>query len=447
MRPPTTSTTSARRCTNRPGSGGADPRRPPRPRPRSRPRWFRRLLASRRRPPRGSPNRQAPRESPAVRSAAAAAWAAPAGADEPSPAGTDRGVLDSEAAAPAAEPVETIHPVETVETVETEPTAHTAVVPISAAPATPADARSRKGLWIAAAAAALIAVLVVAVIVVPGGDSDGPALRAGGVARLTLPATTTAEGAEVDRVWTLQGNRGDEFVGTVTVTNPTSAPLATSVTEIIPKAVAASVDDIDFEPQPIVVEADPVVRYDVVVPANGTFTARYEVQVAPDGANGSRLERWAESLDAPPVTTTTTAPPVAPTTQPPTPATTPRTPTTNPTTNPTRAPVPPPTDPPAPPPAAPATIIIEAFSAKGVGTFGYSTPVGAISLTAGAPDGSGAASWSTTVDPGSYTLSQVSTPAGFHLNSIECSTPSGSSNSFTVGAGETVFCRFVNVPA
>jgi hypothetical protein len=297
--------------------------------------------------------------------------------------------------------------------------------------------------------AALFAGLFVAL---SGGGSDEPALRAGGQVRLTFPTTTTADGAEVTRVWSLQGDRGREFVGTLTFDNPTSAPLVTSYIETIPKALAASVDDITFDPQPEVLQADPVVQYSVVIPADQTFTARYEIAVAPDGVRRERLETWADELDVP-TTTTTTAPPVA-TTTPTTTPTAPPVPPPPPATQPNRVPdtAPAPTEPPEPPPTTPpvetATIVIQVVSGGGTGTFDFSGSAGSASLTtAGSPNGY--ASWSVTVPPGTYTMTQTGASADWYLNSVWCSagsTGARPTGTYVVAAGETAVCTFENVP-
>ncbi|MFO1538636.1 MAG: hypothetical protein ACKOVH_12590, partial [Actinomycetota bacterium] len=184
--------------------------------------------------------------------------------------------------------------------------------------------RRRPGL-VVAVAAGLAAALVLALLVLPGGGDD-PALRTAPAARYTFPTTSTPEGAEVSRTWELRGADGDRFVGRLVLTNPRPTAVAVRVTETIPKAIAPSVQQIRFRPQPIVVQADPVVRYDVTIPAGGRFTAEYTTSVAPEGPRRARLAAWALLLTPPPTTPTPTPPVTAPPAPTPTPGpTTPRT--------------------------------------------------------------------------------------------------------------------------
>jgi len=338
--------------------------------------------------------------------------------------------------------------------------------------------RRRTAWLIAAAIAAIVAIVAVGFVMTSGGGSDQAAVVASGKAQLRFDPITTPEGATVARSWELEGRKGSEFLGTLSFTNPTSAPLLTTFTEAIPKSLASNVSQITFDPQPIVVKADPVVQYRLTVPAGSTTTVTYAIAVAPDGVDRSRLEAWAKDLPVELSTTTTTttiakAPALVPTTGAPTVATSPPgrsggsnnsnnnnsapvrptdPPGPAPTTPPTSPPEPPPTSPPEPPatnpPAVKGTIVIQVIT-RGAqpGTFGYSTPVGAISLTTSG----GGASWSTGIDPGSYSLGQISTPAFFYLYEIRCSNGFASSHttsaSITVQAGETMSCTFENRPA
>ncbi|MGQ0802724.1 MAG: prealbumin-like fold domain-containing protein [Actinomycetota bacterium] len=312
--------------------------------------------------------------------------------------------------------------------------------------------RHARTLVAAGTALALVVagILAVAAVSDRGGDKSTPA---GGApsepVRFVFDEVPVAPGATVERGWALRGPDGSRFDGTLTFSNSTGTPVAVSHTEVIPKALASSVDDIEFEPAPVVVEADPVVRFDVTVPANGTAEASYRIEVAPLGADRSRLEEWADALEtelasraaaAATTTTTTTAPPQ---------------------TTPTTSAAPPPKGGAAPGPPAPAargTIIIAATSGGGTGTFGFSGPGGNLSVTtSGSPNGSGQAG-AMAVSPGTYSWTEVSQSAGWVFHSIHCtdmeaapfehrSTISGATATINVQPGETVVCTWASEPA
>ncbi|MBM3693292.1 MAG: hypothetical protein FJW77_08385 [Actinobacteria bacterium] len=308
--------------------------------------------------------------------------------------------------------------------------------------------RRRPGL-VVAVAAGLAAALVLALLVLPGGDDD-PALRTAPAARYTFPTTSTPEGAEVSRTWELRGADGDRFVGRLVLTNPRPTAVAVRVTETIPKAIAPSVQQIRFRPQPIVVQADPVVRYDVIIPAGGRFTAEYTTSVAPEGPRRARLAAWALLLTPPPTTPTTTPPVTAPPAPTPTPGpTTPRTPVTTPATvPPTSPPTPPPTTPPPPPPTATGVIVMRVVSQGGTGSFFLTGPGGSATVeTSGSPNGFGQTGFTVAVGVSPWTLQPAD---GWDLVGGSCQDRGGESDSSVVGntaffhvqADETVICTF-----
>jgi len=354
-----------------------------------------------------------------------------------------------------------------------------AVVPLRTPMAEPRgdsgwNTRNKKVVAAVAVAAVILAALVI--VLVPGGKSDKQAVRTAPGAQLTFDPVTTPEGAQVTRVWKLQGSKGSNFVGLVEFSNPKTTPMETSYTEVIPKAIAASVSDIRFDPQPTVVQADPVVRYNVTLPAGGSLTARYDVAVSPEGPNRSRLETWAKDLPTTTTTTTTTTAPttapaptpttaapktnttaapktntpatVAPTAPPapPAPDTSPPTPDTSPPP-PDTSPPPPDTIPP-PPPSETGTIIIRLNSQGGTGTFTLSGPLGTVVLTtSGSPTGFAQTGY--TVAPGVYPYTLEPTE-GWTTIGVACedrsgppnSSASGSTATFNVSANETVVCTF-----
>jgi hypothetical protein len=319
-----------------------------------------------------------------------------------------------------------------------------------------------------------------------GGGGDGAGGNAGSSpAEFTFDTISLAPGATVERTWSLAGNDGTRFEGRLEFANTTDERMAVSHTEVIPKSLAASVDDITFEPTPVVIQADPVVRFDLDVPADGTTTATYRIDVAPDGADESRLEAWADDLDAEEArqadstTTTTTSTTTTTTTSSPTTTTKPATggaggggggtpksgggsggqPSGNPAGNPGAAPAPPPAPPPpppAPPPPPPTNglIVVRAVSLQGTGTFGFSGPGGSLQIaTAGSPNGSG--QWAAGVMAGTYSWTEVGVPPGWSLFNVDCSdrdagpfehrsTVSGATATFNVQPGETIVCTWTN---
>ncbi|MEI8001221.1 MAG: hypothetical protein WCI50_07700, partial [Actinomycetes bacterium] len=137
----------------------------------------------------------------------------------------------------------------------------------------PRSSGSRRRNGVVAIAIVAVVALVAVFFALQSGHSDRTALRTPTAAKFTFDPITTPEGAKVTRVWELQGRGGNEFIGSLTMTNPTSAPLPTTFVETIPKAIAPTVSIIAFSPQPVVVQPDPVVRYSVTIAPDASFTA------------------------------------------------------------------------------------------------------------------------------------------------------------------------------
>lgn len=276
------------------------------------------------------------------------------------------------------------------------------------------------------------AALLVAVL--GGGGSDDAASPPGAAApsrvRVAFDPITMPDGTVVRREWVLRTGKSDRLVGTISFSNPTAAPLDTSYVEVIPKSLASSVDDIAFDPEPTVLEADPVVQYTLTVPAGEEITARYEIDVMVDGAPRARLDAWVDDWEAArarvraTTTTSTTAPPA--------------TVAAPPTTAASRPP---------PPELPPGTVSVRVVSLGGTGTFGFSGPGGSAALTtSGAPDGTGQAA-AISVRPGVQTWSQVSSAPGWTLVGVSCSNGAGSSGpsaTFDLPSGGTVVCTWTN---
>ena len=174
----------------------------------------------------------------------------------------------------------------------------------------PASTPQRGRRVLVACVAAVVAIGVIAFVVASSGSDDEVATPTANVQpRFEFPPVTTPEGATVTRAWKLTGTKGSQLDGKLTVENPTSKSVTTTFTEVIPKSLASSVDQITFDPQPVVVKADPIVRYTATVAPGTTFVATYTIEVEPLGRTRQRLLTWADDLAKETGTTTTTVPP------------------------------------------------------------------------------------------------------------------------------------------
>jgi hypothetical protein len=315
--------------------------------------------------------------------------------------------------------------------------------PDAAPPGAGHDSRRRVGVAVAVGALLALVVGLIVVLVSSGGSDESPtAAPAPQAVRLGFKPVTTSDGVVVRRGWTLTGARGSELGGTLVFSNPTSAPVTTSYTEVIPKSLARSADDIRFDPQPTVLKADPVVQYTVTVPANGQMTATYHVKVRSAGLRRARLRAWADAAAREATTSTSSTSTTTPTTVAAPPTTVAEAPVTT-----AAAPPPPSPPPPPPPPTTRGAVVVRVVSNGGSGaTFGFSGAGGSAALTtSGGPNGS-AQSATISVPTGNVSWSQVSTPPGWVLVGVSCSNGAGggATASFELHEGETVTCTWTN---
>jgi hypothetical protein len=169
--------------------------------------------------------------------------------------------------------------------------------PVPAPLQAPGSASSRPKVIAAAAVAACI-VLLAGFLLTRGGDAPSE-LAAG--AEPGEPESVTLDlgliqsrssALQVRRVWTLSGDDGSEFTSVVTVTNPGAEPVAFH-DEVIPKELAETVVDVDFEPAfTEVIEADPVVRYQIDLAPGASFELTYAIEVPAEGVTEKRLRRF-----------------------------------------------------------------------------------------------------------------------------------------------------------
>ena len=101
------------------------------------------------------------------------------------------------------------------------------------------------------------------------------------------------DGLVVVRRWTLGGRDGSLFTENITASSASGKAVQVLFKEPIPEAIAASLQTVHFTPAPSkIVKADPVVEWEMRVPAHSTITVGYQATVAPDGATNARLTRW-----------------------------------------------------------------------------------------------------------------------------------------------------------
>jgi hypothetical protein len=110
---------------------------------------------------------------------------------------------------------------------------------------------------------------------------------------LSLPTVLMPSGMVVARTWELTGSDGNELVATVDISNPTPQVKSDQIIEVIPKALAANVTQVRFEgATPVVLRADPIVRFDVTLQPGQRTRIGYRITVPADGVDPDRLALW-----------------------------------------------------------------------------------------------------------------------------------------------------------
>jgi hypothetical protein len=105
------------------------------------------------------------------------------------------------------------------------------------------------------------------------------------------------DGLLVVRHWVLGGRGGSLLTEKVTVSSATGKAVRAVFEEAIPPAIAPTVQTVRFTPAPAkIVQADPVVAWDLRAPAQGVVTVGYQARVPAAGVARSRLLRWAHAL-------------------------------------------------------------------------------------------------------------------------------------------------------
>ena len=131
--------------------------------------------------------------------------------------------------------------------------------------------------------------------------SHQPAAQAAPVADQTASYTFAPQqykdGLLIVRHWVLGGKGGSVLTETVTASSATGKAVQAPFDEPIPKGIAPTLGAVRFTPAPDkIVQSDPVVAWNLNLPAQGSVTVGYTAQVPATGAAKARLLAWASAL-------------------------------------------------------------------------------------------------------------------------------------------------------
>jgi actin-like ATPase involved in cell morphogenesis len=151
------------------------------------------------------------------------------------------------------------------------------------------DPKTRR-LAFLAGAGLLVLAAVTLVLISRGGSPEPPKPTA------TLAFASEDLGfAKLDRTWTVTDGQLD---GTLTFVPAGEGEGTGRHNEAFPKSMVADASQIDSDPDPTeIVRADPILGWDVTVPAGGSTTITYEVDV-PDETTEDDLRRWQNEAKA-----------------------------------------------------------------------------------------------------------------------------------------------------
>jgi len=106
------------------------------------------------------------------------------------------------------------------------------------------------------------------------------------------------DGLLIVRRWTLSGKDGSLLTETITASSATGQTDRVKFTEPIPAAIASTLRSVHFRPAPSrIIQNDPVVQWDLSLPAHGTIDVGYQAVVGSSGATQIRLAQWAKDFD------------------------------------------------------------------------------------------------------------------------------------------------------
>jgi hypothetical protein len=174
----------------------------------------------------------------------------------------------------------------------------------------PDEASRRRGRVVrfgVGALVALVSLIVLVLVILDSTSNDAgtpttaqpvPEAPTGTVAApasetMSLPTILMPSGMVVARTWELTGKDGNELVATVDISNPTPQAKSDQIIEVVPKSLAANVSQVHFEgATPVVLRADPIVRFDVTLQPGQRTRIGYRITVPADGIDRNRLELW-----------------------------------------------------------------------------------------------------------------------------------------------------------
>ena len=164
----------------------------------------------------------------------------------------------------------------------------------------PARGRRRAAVLALPAALVILAAAVgVLVIRSPHRESPASASQTMATASYSFGPQRYQDGLLIVRRWTLSGQHGSLLTESITASSATGKAARVKLEEPIPEAIASSAQSVHFRPAPSrIIRADPLVEWDLALPARGTIEVGYQAAVGPAGATRARLAQWAKEFDA-----------------------------------------------------------------------------------------------------------------------------------------------------
>jgi hypothetical protein len=121
--------------------------------------------------------------------------------------------------------------------------------------------------------------------------------RADQTASYTFAPQLYKNGLLVVRRWTLGGKDGSLLTETVAASSVTDQAVQAPLEEAIPSGIAPTLRAVRFTPaSDKIVQADPVVEWNLKLAARGSVTVGYQAHVPAAGATQARLLAWASAL-------------------------------------------------------------------------------------------------------------------------------------------------------
>jgi hypothetical protein len=159
----------------------------------------------------------------------------------------------------------------------------------------------RRAAVLALPAALVILAAAVGVLVIRSPHREPPVSpsQAMATASYSFGPQRYQDGLLIVRRWTLSGQDGSLLTEAITASSATGKAARVKLEEPIPEAIASSVQSVRFRPAPSrIIRADPLVEWDLALPARGTIDVGYQATVGPAGATRARLAQWAKEFDA-----------------------------------------------------------------------------------------------------------------------------------------------------